>query len=70
MGVGKSDNNMSAVRFRDEPAEGGTVPATAVFDLDGTLLDGDSTSEWMRGLLRRSVAGSAAALRASGLDRR
>jgi len=35
---------------------------TAIFDLDGTLLDGDSTGRWMRELLTQSWPRGAAAL--------
>lgn len=36
-------------------------PPIAVFDLDGTLLDGDSTGRWMTGLLLGSVLRASAA---------
>jgi phosphatidylglycerophosphatase C len=46
------------VRQEDEQA----VRTTAVFDLDGTLLDGDSTGFWMLALLTRSFIRGAVAL--------
>ncbi len=41
--------------------------ASAIFDLDGTLLNGGSTARWMLGLLERSKLRPLGALRARGL---
>lgn len=52
------ERRTSSIPFRD-PAEANSSPSdspvpSAIFDLDGTLLNGDSTARWMRGLLERS----------------
>lgn len=43
------------------------TPPTIIFDMDGTLLDGDSTTAWMIGRIRRSWVRTAIAIAAAPL---